>query len=78
MKLIDMYDGKMYSLYDLYKEYKVFRSEDPENHADNFQTELFEILIATVNGRNDMDVVGMTAKEINNYIIRIRKRIWEA
>lgn len=57
MKLIDTYDGKMYSLYDLHKEYKVFRSEDPENHADNFQTELFEILMATVNGRNDMDVV---------------------
>lgn len=78
MKLIDTYDGKMYSLYDLYKEYKAFRLEDPVNHAESFRTELFEILMAAVNGRNDMDVVGMTAKEINNYIIRIRKRIWEA
>ena len=75
MKLIDTYDGKTYSLHDLFDEWKEFRSEDPSNHAADFRTELFEILMATVNGRNDMDVIGMTAREVSNIIVRIRKSL---
>lgn len=75
MKLYDANTEQEYSLLDLRNDWKEFRADDPENHADNFKAELFEILMATINGRNDCDVVGMTAREISNYIIKLRRGI---
>lgn len=75
MKLYDANTEQEYSLLDLRNDWKEFREEDPENHADNFKTELFEILMATVNGRNDCTVIGMTAREISNYIVKMRRGI---
>lgn len=72
MRFIDMNDGKSHTLQDLYRDWKSFLAEDPENHAANFKTELFEILMATINGRNDLEIIGMTSREISNYIIKLR------
>lgn len=72
MKLYDMNTDTEYSLTVLYREWESLRKEDPANHSDNFRSELFEILMATVNGRNDCEIVGYTGKEISNIIIRLR------
>ena len=72
MKLYDENTEREYDLTTLRDEWKQFRSEDPDNHADNFRTELFEILMATINGRNDCDIVGMTPAETSRYIVRLR------
>ena len=33
--------------------------------------ELFEILMATINGRNDLDIIGMTPEETSKFIMRL-------
>ena len=58
MKFIDLNDDRVYTLQDLRRDWAQFREEDPENHATDFKTELFEILMATINGRNDLEILG--------------------
>ena len=77
MILHDICSDKDISLLELYNDYIRFKSEDTYNHADNFKTEYHEILMATINGRNDFDIVGYTGKEISNIIFRIRKTLKE-
>ncbi len=74
MKFIDLNDDRVYSVADLKREWEALRAEDPENHAEGFQIELLEILMATINGRNDLEIIGMTPREVCNYIIRLRER----
>ena len=71
MTLYDMNTEKVYTLPELKAEYLQFRSEEPWNHAENFRSELFEILMATVNGRNDCEVVGLTAHELSEFILKM-------
>ena len=75
MKLIEIDTGREYTLPELRREWHDFRAEDPDNHADDFTTELFEILMATVNGRNDCDIVGLTPTETCNYILALCDKI---
>ena len=75
MRFIDLNDSHTYTLSALKKEWEELRAADPENHAQDFKTELFEILMATVNGRNDMDIIGPTPREISNIIIRLRAQL---
>ena len=77
MKFIDLNDDRVYTIADLKKDWQEFRAEDPENHADRFKIEFFEILMATVNGRNDLEIIGLTPREVSNYIIRLRSEIWQ-
>ena len=32
--------------------------------------------MATINGRNDLEIIGLTPKEVSNYIINLRSEIW--
>ena len=77
MRFIDLNDSHTYTLADLKKEWEELRAADPENHAQDFKTEFFEILMATVNGRNDLDIIGPTPREVSNYIISLRSQIWK-
>ena len=76
MKFIDLYDGREYTTADLKRDWAQFREEDPDNHADSFRIEFFEILMATINGRNDLEIIGLTPRETSNYIIKLRSEIW--
>ena len=71
MKLHDMNTERVYTLSELWEEWEEFHYDDPMNHAESFVVEFFEILMATINGRNDCEIVGLTPREISNYIIRI-------
>lgn len=75
MRFIDLNDGHIYTLADLKKDWQEFRAEDPENYADRFQIEFFEILMATINGRNDLEIVGLTHREVSNFIISLRAQL---
>ncbi len=75
MTLYDANIDRTLTLPELYADWKQFKAEDPWNHADNFMTELYEILMATVNGRNNCDIVGLTPSETCDYIITIRHAI---
>ena len=75
MTFIDTYDGRPYTMRALHDDYISFRQDEPYNHAPDFVTELYEILMASVNGRNDLDVINMTPREIESYIYRLRRII---
>ena len=73
MLLLDLNENKAYTISEVKQLWKKFRSEDPSNHAETFKTEWYNILMATINGRNDLIVSGLTPKETSNYIINLRK-----
>ena len=75
MKFMDLNDRRTYTLSEIRKEWELLRNQEPENHAQDFKTEFFEILMATVNGRNDMDIIGPTPRETSNIIIRLRTQL---
>jgi len=75
MKLIDLNDDRVYTPADLKRDWAQFRDEDPDNHAASFRIEFFEILMATINGRNDLEITGLTPREISNIIIRLRAQL---
>ena len=75
MKLIDLNDDRVYTITDLKKDWQVFRAQEPENHAPDFKTELSEILMATINGRNDLEILGMTHREISSLTLRLRAQL---
>ena len=75
MKFIDLNDDRVYTPADLKRDWVQFRKEDPENHAESFQIEFFEILMATINGRNDLEITGMTPREISNITLRLRAQL---
>ncbi len=72
MKFIDLTDDREYTLADLKRDWHRFREEDPWNHCADFRTEFFEILMATVNGRNELEIIGMTPRETDRLIRRLR------
>ena len=76
MKFIDLNDDREYTVADLKYDWAQFREEDPDNHADSFRIEFFEILMATINGRNDLEIIGLTPRETSNYIIKLSSEIW--
>ncbi len=75
MRFIDLNDGHIYTLCDLKNEWKIFQAEEPQNHAARFQIEMLEILMATINGRNDLRIIGMTPSETNRMILRLRAQL---
>ena len=75
MRFKDLNDDRIYTLRDLHRDWHTFREEDPWNHAEDFKTELFEILMATINGRNDLEITGMTPREISNITLRLRAQL---
>ena len=75
MQFIDLNDDRVYTLQDLRRDWAQFREEDPENHAPDFKMELFEILMATINGRNDLEILGLTHREISSLTLRLRAQL---
>lgn len=75
MKFIDTYSEETYSMTDMHRMWKEFKVEDHENHADSFLDEMAEIMMATINGRNDLEIVGMTASEISRITVKLLRRM---
>ena len=77
MRFIDGNDGLVYTLPNLHRDWQAFRKEDPEGHAESFRIEMLEILMATINGRNDLEIVGLTPREVSKYITTLHTQIWK-
>ena len=75
MRFIDLNDDREYTVADLKRDWAQFRDEDPDNHAASFRIEFFEILMATINGRNDFEITGLTPRETSNLILRLRAQL---
>ena len=75
MTFEDLNDGRVYTLSQICRDWLENRADDPENTAPDFKTELFEILMATVNGRNDFEIIGLTHRETDRLIQRLRAQL---
>lgn len=75
MLLKDLWNEELYTLPRLYRDWQEFRKEDPVNHADNFKRELFEILDATLRGRNDLEIVSPTGPELMRFYNKLLKEV---
>ena len=75
MRFMDLNDNTVYSLADLRRDWETLRAEDPVSYAESFRIELLEILMATINGRNDLEILGLTPRETSRHIRRLRKTL---
>ena len=75
MQFIDLNDHSVTTLSEIRRDWLESRTADPENTAPDFKTEIFEILMATVNGRNDLEIVGLTHRETDRLIQRLRAQL---
>lgn len=75
MRFIDLNDNSVTTLSEIRRDWLAAHAEDPENTAPDFLTEIFEILMATVNGRNDLEIVGPTQRETDRLIQRLRAQL---
>lgn len=64
MYLVDLWTDEKLSLQKLHDDWLEFKKEDPVNHAETFILEFFQILDATLRGRNDYEIEGLTGAEV--------------
>ena len=74
MKLVDMITDRATTMPELYAMYMDFRATDPGNHAETFRTELYNILMDTVNGRNDFRVDYLTPAEAEKIVAQMEPK----
>lgn len=74
MVFVDMNDGRKFTAADLKRDWTKSRDEEPYNHAPTFCAEYLEIILATINGRNDLDFIGPTPREVSEIVRRLRER----
>ena len=75
MTFKDLNDGRVYTLSQIRRDWQESRADDPENTAPDLKTEIFEILMATVNGRNDLEIANLTHRETDRLIQRLRAQL---
>lgn len=75
MRFMDLNDNTVYTLADLRRDWEALRAEDPVSYPESFRIEMLEILMATVNGRNDLEIIGLTPRETSRYILRLRRNL---
>ena len=75
MRFIDLNDHSVTTLSEIRRDWAAAHAVDPENTAPDFKTEIFEILMATVNGRNDLEIAGLTHCETDRLIQRLRAQL---
>ena len=75
MQFKDLNDDRVTTLSEIRRDWLESREQDPENTAPDFKTEIFEILMATVNGRNDLEIVGLTHRETDRLIQRLHAQL---
>lgn len=75
MYLVDLWTDEKISLPKLHEEWQELRQEDPYNHADTFKREFFDILDATIRGRNDFEIVGPTGPELCRLFNRLMQEV---
>ena len=66
MMFIDLNNGAVLTVPYLFQEWQQFKTEDPYNHEPTFKRELFNIIDATLRGRNDLEIIGLTRTELFN------------
>ena len=74
MTFIDRNDGRTYTARDIFIDWKQARTEDPDNTIPTFTAEALEVIRCAIAGRNDLDVIGPTPRELDRIVHRLRAR----
>ena len=75
MKFIDLNNDEIITPEDMKRHWEEMRAEDPDNFSPNFTEYMFSFLMDTINGRNDLEIIGLTGKEISNIVIKLREKV---
>ena len=74
MTFRDIDNGDIFTDKDLFTEWTDNHETDPETYHETFSAYMINIIMATVNGRNDLDIVDMTAKEIDKVLNELKRK----
>lgn len=75
MQFYDIDSDSKLNLIDLFRQWQEFKQIDSFNHSESFIIEMFEIIMATINGRNNLEIIGFTGNEISNIVIKLKGKI---
>ena len=77
MKFYDMNRDVFYTLQDIKNDFTEFKAEDPENYEQyaTFTAYVPVLMMDTINGRNDLEIIGLTPDEIERLINALFKKI---
>ena len=67
MQFIDLNDGRIDTMLDIHRDWLAC------GVCASFRDEILETMLATINGRNDLEIIGLTNREINNIIVKLMK-----
>lgn len=75
MKFYDLDSEKIITLLDIKKDYETYKQIEPWNYEKDFLSEMYVILMDTVNGRNNIEIMSLTGKETSEIIIKLGKKV---
>ena len=73
MWFIDLNTGELLTLLDLKQEWEQEIRFEEDHQNETFFVYLYDVLIATISDRNDLEIRGMTPREIGWIIFKLRK-----
>lgn len=77
MKFYDMNRDVFYTLQCIKNDFTEFKAEDPENYEQyaSFTAYVPVLMMDTISGRNDLEIIGLTPDEIERLINALWKKI---
>ena len=72
---VDLNNGTVITESMLYAEWEIGKETDTETDSESFNEYLLEIILATINGRNDLEIIGATPQETSEYVNALREKI---
>ena len=73
MWFIDLDTGELITLLDLKQEWEQEIRFEEDQRGETFFMYLYDVLMATISDRNDLEIRGMTPREIGWIIFKLRK-----
>ena len=73
MWFIDLDTGELLTLLDLKREWEQEIRFEEDHQDETFFVYLYDVLMATISDRNDLEIRGMTPREIGKIISNLRK-----
>lgn len=78
MKFYDMDDDHIWTVADLHREWLYLKKTDPWNYDESFKRYMLGVVLATINGRNNLEICEITPREVSNLVKRLKGEcIWK-
>lgn len=74
MRFIDKDNDRELNLIDLYNHFQEMKSGTDTGFPNNFPVFLFVLIMDTLNGRNNLHIIGLTGEEVYNIVNKLKGR----